>query len=56
MLSQTGYQESDMYPTQQLSLPLQKYLQIQWQQTYTRSVCVTNDICHLQQMARGNRS
>lgn len=33
MLSQNGYQEPDMYPTQQLYLESQTFLQTQWQQT-----------------------
>jgi len=31
MLSQNGYQESDMYPTKQLSLESQTFLKTQWQ-------------------------
>lgn len=43
MLSQNGYQEFGKYSTTQLSLELQTFLHIQWQKTYTRSVCATND-------------
>lgn len=54
MLFQNGYQEFDMYSMQQFSLESQTFLHTQWQQTYTRSVCATNEVCHLQQMTRGN--
>lgn len=55
MLFQNGYQEFDMYSMQQFSLESQTFLHTQWQQTYTRSVSATNEVCHLQQMTRGNR-
>lgn len=50
MLSKTGYQECDVYLSQQLSLE---------SQIFRLDVCQehmsNNDICHLQQMRRGNR-